>query len=126
MINSKITLRRSDGLDDSTCISARIYRTIISYLICDTNNFLHAFSCNYNNTRMVILQAQAALDILTRGANGNVWIVLLTFTCLRPRATTFFAPSFRTRMNSLYEMYFTLFIYYLNSDCLKKYITADF
>lgn len=26
----------------------------------------------------------------------------------------------------VYEMYFTLFIYYLNSDCLKKYITADF
>lgn len=74
---------------------------------------------------MVILQARTPLDILTHGANGNVWIVLLTFTCLRPRAATFFAPSFRTWMNSLYEMYFTLFIYYLNPDCLKKYIHAN-
>jgi len=65
---------------------------------------------------MVIPQARAALDISTHGANGSVWIVLLTFTCLRPRAATVFtrhrqrdADEFIVR-----DIYFTLFIYYLN------------
>jgi len=49
---------------------------------------------------MVILQARVALDILTHGANGNVRIVLLTFTCLRPRAATII---FRTIVQDAHE-----------------------